>query len=223
MARGLIKNVNNYFRITLVASKRLASGISASASCSTRHHHHRAPLNNNRFLSSIVHAMAHYMKIIRASLGFFAAFGGLVCGDESTGDRCKETHPIASLQDTTGDQIITCAGTPSDYSTLAAAESECRSGGYPCVGATTISRAASVCIAETQSDYTTLEGPYAELLYDADFMRPIWAVYTVTNIVENAIPAGASYRIDSSSGEVLATFDWRATARGFCNIAQSRR
>ena len=132
-------------------------------------------------------------------------------------------NPIRTEADVTGDQVFAgCASPmvepgepipdtePCDASTLAAAERECDADGAPCGGKVSVSRTAALCIAAQGEQLETLEGPYAELFYHSTYRVPVWTVSTVTSKSEAGQSGGASYTIDATTGELLATHGWSA-------------
>jgi hypothetical protein len=68
-----------------------------------------------------------------------------------------------------------------------------------------------LCVAGEAADLTTREGPYVELIYHSGFQRPVWNVFTITNVADGGGRAGGTYTIDAASGELLGTFGWNET------------
>ncbi len=126
-------------------------------------------------------------------------------------------NPLDSELDAMGDQVfVTCDAAASqgdgneapscDASTIASAKRACTAAGIPCDVA--VSRNAAMCIATTDRDLSTLEGPYMELVYHAGYQRPVWNVVTVRRHIVGGGRGGDVYTVDASDGAFLGVYYW---------------
>ena len=148
----------------------------------------------------------------------------LACGHDAAVEECIDDNPILTDADAVGDQVFAlCEASDSeeptdepptcDVSTIGGAERGCEEDGAPCDGTIAVSRAAAICIADERADISSLEGPYAELIYHSGYKRPVWSVLTVTNVYITGGRGGDVYMIDAANGGYLGKVDWNRRFR----------